>query len=102
MATILQVNPGVARGAEVLGAISQIQAGLATLQRLDGLRAEAIAVNGTEVQAVFGVQGADTGSAFNDRWVALVSLLTVDVGQAAQDHVTPARDFLNAVTQQYS
>jgi len=94
MAQILQVNPGVSRGAEVLGALNQIQAGLATLRRLDGLRAEAIAVGGSEVQAVFGVQGVNTGPSFNDRWVALVLLLT--------DHVVAARDFLNAVTSQYS
>ena len=94
MAAILQVDPNATRGQQVLNAIAQIQQGLGTLRTLDGLRAEAIAVNGAEVQAIFGVQGASTGLAFSDRWSALLALIDEDD--------TGAQDFLNAVTYTYS
>jgi hypothetical protein len=69
MAAIVKVDSKNARGAELADALESIRAGLATLHKLDGLRAQTIAVSATEFGATFGVVAEP--QALSDRLAAI-------------------------------
>jgi len=71
MASLVYVNAGSQLGAELLNAIDQVRNGLALLHKLDGRRAETIALNdgGVTFGAAFGI--ADNAQAMSDRLAAI-------------------------------
>jgi hypothetical protein len=73
MALIVHINRSVQAGAEVYNALHQIRAGIGKLEELDGLRAEAVAVNQDTMAAVFGIPSNAEAQALSDRWVALLA-----------------------------
>jgi len=69
MAVIVKVDTNNARGAEIAEALESIRSGLATLHKLDGLRAQTIAVSATEFGNAFGVTAE--AQALSDRLAAI-------------------------------
>lgn len=57
-------------GSEVISAVNSIRSGIAILQKLNGLRAEAIGVGDSAVTmaSVFGVESQVQAQELNDRW----------------------------------
>lgn len=55
MAVVVKVDTNNARAAEIDAALESIRSGLATLHKLDGLRAQTIGVSVTEYADTFGV-----------------------------------------------
>lgn len=74
MATIVYINTSNQNGAQVLAALRQINDGLATLRKLDGLRAESIGASQATMAQNFGTYGVDAAAenaaaqALSDRW----------------------------------
>jgi hypothetical protein len=85
---------GNSQAGEVKGALEDIRRGIATLKKLDGLRAEAIAVSAANFGAVFSVNSDEASQALNDRWAAVLSKF-YDTGNS---EYAVLRDLLNAVT----
>ena len=69
MADIVTVDTNNARGAEIADALESIRSGLAKLHKLDGLRAQTIAVSATAFGDAFGVTA--NAQALSDRLAAI-------------------------------
>ena len=83
MAVICKIDRNNSRGNEIAAAVDKIRDGLATLKKLDGMRAEAIGAGGTVFAETFGVTAE--AQAMSDRW-----------GAIAAGVYTGLPDFLNA------
>lgn len=71
MADIVYIYANNSTGQEALGAIRQISQGLATLDRLEGLRANSIGQGAAVMQSNFGT--LDAAQALSDRWAGIVA-----------------------------
>ena len=89
-------------GGQVLGALEQIRSGIATLQKLDGLRAESIGASQATMAQNFGVldtpvsgtpNAAASAQTLNDR---LANFLTAYASGGNAEY-GKLRDLLNAV-----
>ena len=69
MASIVKVDTNNERADELATALENIRSGLATLHKLDGLRAQTITVSATEFGTVFGVTAEP--QALSDRLAAI-------------------------------
>ena len=69
MAVIVKVDTNNERAEELAGALESIRVGLATMHKLDGLRAQTIGVSATEFGTVFGVTAEP--QALSDRLAAI-------------------------------
>jgi translation initiation factor 1 (eIF-1/SUI1) len=69
MAAIVKIDRNNSRGNEVAAAIDNIRNGLATLKKLDGMRAEAVGAGGTVFADTFGITAE--AQAMSDRWSAI-------------------------------
>ena len=96
MADIVYIYNTSSTGQEALGAIRQISSGLATLDRLDGLRANSIGVSSAVMQSNFGTLDTVQAQALSDRLAALMAwwndgevwfATAADVRQALRDLV---------------
>lgn len=94
MAEILQVSPapGNVRGNEILAARQQIRSAFGVLATNKAIADEAIAVNTTEVEKLFGLD-AGKGQAFFDR---LANILTLATNNSAY------KEFVNAIEADYT
>jgi hypothetical protein len=103
MATIVYINTSNRTGAQVLSALENINSGLSTLRKLDGLRAESIGAGQATMAQNFGTYGVDetaenaAAQALSDR---LGWLLAQVYDPTAQNYAAYAglRDLLNATT----
>jgi hypothetical protein len=73
MADIVYIYANNQTGQEALGAIRQIAQGFATLERLDGLRANSIGVSAATMQSNFGTLNPAQAQALSDRWAGLMA-----------------------------
>jgi kynureninase len=73
MAEIVYIYANNQTGQEALGAIRQIAQGFATLDRLDGLRANSIGVSAATMQSNFGALTTAQAQALSDRWAGIVA-----------------------------
>jgi len=73
MADIVYIYSTSSTGQEALGAIRQISSGLATLDRLDGLRANSIAISAATMQNNFGTLDTAQAQALSDRLAGIVA-----------------------------
>jgi hypothetical protein len=73
MATLVTMNLDAPLAQEVYDAIENIRAGLGTLKKLDGVRAELIAVSPAKLGEQIGVVNTGQAQAFNDRWNAVAA-----------------------------
>jgi len=94
MALIVKVSANNARGQEVMNALEQVRAGIAVLQKFDGLRAESIGAGAAEMAVNFGVADSTQAQALSDRWSALLAAYA-DTGNAEYSKL---RDLVNAIT----
>jgi len=71
MASLVYVNAGSQLGADLLNALDQVRNGFSLLHKLDGRRAQTIALNdgGATFGSVFGI--ADNAQAMSDRLAAI-------------------------------
>lgn len=93
MATIAYIGTG-GNGGRVLGALQQIRSGIATLQELDGLRAESIGASQAIMQQNFSAASGTDAQVLSDRWGAFLAAWE-DMGNA--DYAV-LRDMVNAIT----
>ena len=96
MAEIVYIYQSSSTGQEALSAIRQISQGFATLDRLDGLRANSIGVSAAVMQSNFGTLNTAQAQALSDRWAGIVAwwndgevwfVTAADVRQALRDLV---------------
>ena len=96
MADIVYIYSTNQTGQEALGAIRQISQGFATLARLDGLRANSIAISAATMQSNFGALDTAQAQALSDRMAGIVAgwngeaswmTTAADVWQALHDLV---------------
>jgi hypothetical protein len=73
MADIVYIYSSSQTGQEALGAIRQIAQGFATLDRLNGLRANSIGVSAAVMQSNFGTLNTDQAQALSDRWAGVLA-----------------------------
>ena len=73
MADIVYIYSTNQTGQETLGAIRQIAQGLATLDRLDGLRANSIGQGAAVMQSNFGTLDATQAQILSDRMAGIVA-----------------------------
>lgn len=73
MADIVYIYANNMTGQEALGAIRQISQGFATLDRLDGLRANSIGTSAAVMQTNFGTLNTDQAQALSDRLAGIVA-----------------------------
>lgn len=93
MASLVYMSTGNQRAIEVVEALSKINEGFSTLQKLDGLRAECIGVSAATVASVFGVADNTQAQALSDRWAALLAAFE----SSGNTEYGKLRDMLNAV-----
>lgn len=100
MADMTYINQNSTNGQEVMNAINHARAFIATLEKLDGLRAECIGKGQSVMAQNFGVTDAN-GSASNDnaqdlsdRWGGFLAAYN----DANNTEFAKMRDFLNATT----
>ena len=73
MADIVYIYANNQTGQETLGAIRQISQGFATLDRLEGLRANSIGVSAATMQSNFGTICTAQAQILSDRWAAVLA-----------------------------
>lgn len=73
MADIVYIYANNQTGQEALGAIRQIAQGFATLDRLEGLRANSIGVSAATMQSNFGTLDTAQAQALSDRWAGILA-----------------------------
>lgn len=73
MADIVYIYANNATGQETLGAIRQIAQGFATLDRLEGLRANSIAIGAATMQSNFGTLDTAQAQALSDRLAGILA-----------------------------
>jgi len=100
MADIVYIYANNQTGQEALGAIRQISSGLATLDRLDGLRANSIGVSAAQMQANFGTLNAAQAQALSDRWAGIIAWWNGEAVwmQTAAEVRQALRDLVDATT----
>ena len=100
MADIVYIYANNQTGQEALAAIKQISSGFATLDRLDGLRANSIGVSAEVMQSNFGTLNAAQAQALSDRWAGIVAWWNGDPAwMATAAEVRQAlRDLVDATT----
>ena len=100
MADIVYIYANNQTGQEALSAIRQISSGLATLDRLDGLRANSIGVSAATMQANFGTLNDAHAQALSDRMAGIVAWWNGDAAwmQTAADVRSALRDLVDATT----
>lgn len=92
MASLVYLSTANERAIKVIDALEKINEGLADLQELNGLRAEAIAAGASVMASVFGAADDTQAQALNDRWAAVLSAFA-DSGNTEYGKL---RDLLNA------
>ena len=93
MATIIYLDMTKQRASEINTAIAQIRDGLAVLEKYDGMRAEARAVDEATVNSIF---GCTDGNTFSDLWAQVLAAF-----HDSQDtSMGKLRDLLSAVVSQ--
>lgn len=100
MADIVYIYANNQTGQEALSAIRQISSGLATLDRLDGLRANSIAISAATMQSNFGTLDAAQAQALSDRWAGIVAWWNGGTAwmQTAAEVRSALRDLVDATT----
>lgn len=100
MAGIVYIYANNQTGQEALGAIRQIAQGFATLDRLEGLRANSISVSAATMQSNFGTLNAAQAQALSDRWSSIIAWYNGDPAwMATAAEVRQAlRDLVDATT----
>jgi hypothetical protein len=73
MADIVYIYENSQVGQEALGAIRSIANGFATLDRLEGLRANSIGVSAATMQSNFGTISTAQAQILSDRWAAVLA-----------------------------
>jgi hypothetical protein len=97
MASIVYINRNAQAGAEAYNALVAIRNGIGGLERLDGLRAQAIGDSQTVMQTVFGTGTTAEAQALNDRWVGFLAAYN-DSGNAEYAKLRDLVDALVAST----
>lgn len=97
MATIVKISTSNANGAQVLDAVGKIREGLAKLQQLNGLRANAIGASAAEMQTVFGISTEQEAQDLSNRWNALFDAL-YNASNPAYDEFAMIRDFIEGIS----
>lgn len=100
MALIVYVNTPNSNGMEVLRALQQINNAFATLNKLDGLRAESVGAGVQVFSQNFGVTDLEQAQAFSDRLAAITAWFNDEetwIETAAQARQA-LEDLTNAVT----
>lgn len=95
MATIVKIDRANQMGSEILRGMQQIREGLGTLRRIDGMRAQAIAVSAAELEALFGVE-AGGGQALSDRLAAFWDFYDTQWGETGYEYAAKLRDLVDA------
>lgn len=100
MADIVYIYSNSQTGQEALGALRQISQGFATLDRLDGLRANSIANGAAVMQSNFGTLDTTQAQVLSDRMSGVVALWNGGVYwmQTAADVRQALRDLIDATT----
>lgn len=100
MADIVYIYANNQTGQEALSAIRQISSGLATLDRLDGLRANSIGVSAAQMQTNFGTLNAAQAQALSDRWAGIIAWWNGEATwmQTAAEVRQALRDLVDATT----
>ena len=100
MAAIVYIYANNQTGQEALGAIRQISAGFATLDRLDGLRANSIGVSAATMQSNFGALDTTQAQALSDRMAAAVAWWNGETAwmATAAEVRSALRDLVDATT----
>lgn len=100
MADIVYIYANNSTGQEALGAIRQISQGLATLDRLDGLRANSIGAGATVMQSNFGTLDTAQAQALSDRLAGVLAWWAGEAAwmQTAAEVRQALRDLLDATT----
>ena len=100
MADIVYIYSTNTTGQETLGAIRQIAQGLATLDRLDGLRANSIGISAATMQSNFGTLDTAQAQALSDRLAGIVAWWNGDPAwmTTAAEVRQALRDLLDATT----
>lgn len=100
MADIVYIYANNATGQETLGAIRQIAQGFATLDRLEGLRANSIAISAATMQSNFGTLDTTQAQALSDRWAGIIAWYNGEAAwmQTAAEVRQALRDLVDATT----
>jgi len=100
MADIVYIYANNQTGQEALGAIRQINQGFATLDKLDGLRANSIGVSAETMQSNFGTLNTAQAQALSDRWAGVLAWWNGQPAwmQTAADVRAALRDLVDATT----
>lgn len=100
MADIVYIYSNSQTGQEALGALRQISQGFATLDRLDGLRANSIANGAATMQSNFGTLDTTQAQVLSDRMSGVVALWNGGEYwmQTAADVRQALRDLIDATT----
>lgn len=100
MADIVYIYSTNQTGQETLGAIRQVAQGLATLDRLDGLRANSIGISAATMQSNFGTLDTAQAQALSDRLAGIVAWWNGDPSwmTTAAEVRQALRDLLDATT----
>jgi len=92
MAAIVKIDSSATKAAsEIASAMLMLRNAVGKLEGYEGLRAQAIGVSASEMQAVFGIEDSTQAQAFSDRWSAF---LTAYNGGT----ITVFSDFVDALT----
>ena len=100
MADIVYIYSTNTTGQETLGAIRQIAQGFATLDRLDGLRANSIGISAATMQSNFGTLDTTQAQILSDRLAGVLAWLNDEptwITTAAEARQA-LRDLLDATT----
>lgn len=101
MALIVRITSNNPQGQQVMNALAQIREGVATLEKFDGLRLEAVGAGQATMADIFGVASNEQAQAMSDRWGAFLAAYGGDVPVWAEaDPFALLRDLINATTYQ--
>lgn len=94
MATIININSSnrTANARDVVQAVNNLRNALGILEKLDGLRAEAIGASQATMASVFSVATNAEAQALSDRWGALLAAWN----DSSNTEFAKLRDFINA------
>lgn len=95
MATIVEINPTNPQGNEILQACAQLRDAFARFEKIDGQRAQAIAVSATEFETRFGITTGG-GQALSDRISALLAFIQTEFGGSGYEYTAKVRDVMDA------
>lgn len=100
MADIVYIYSTNQTGQEALSAIRQIGAAFATLDKLDGLRANSIGVSAATMKTNFGTLNDAQAQALSDRWAGVLAWWNGEAAwmQTAAEVRQALRDLVDATT----